>query len=217
VAVREPDLRPFRADLLILDVPLVVGLEVVGLRTTVLTHLGKRARTGPRAGGELLDWRAGGAAGADLEAPDLPSPVGLEPGISDAELREIADTTAALGRAWAGPLVSEVRARSLATAYAAAARGGLPIASNAFEVWRISRGRAGLVGTTGLVAGSAELMLYLVSCGAIKPDEAWDAYGSLAGTIAGFTPGWLLDPAPQGDRTRDTFLGWAREAQDGRL
>lgn len=218
MTVREPDLRPFRADLLIVDVPMVVGLEVIGLRATVLTHLGKRARTGPRAGGELLDWRAGGTAGADLEAPELPSPLGIaEPGRSDTELREIAETTVALGRAWAGPGVSEIRARSLATAYAAAARHGVPIATNALEVWRISRGRTGLAGTTGLVGGTAELMLYLVSCGALEPEEAWVAYRSLAGTIAGFTPGWSLHPAPEADRTREAFLGWASEAQGGRL
>lgn len=218
MAVREPDLRPFRADLLIVDVPMVVGLEVIGLRETVLTHFGKRARTGPRAGGELLDWRAGGAAGADLEAPELPSPLGIaDPGMDDAELREIAETSAALGQAWAGPGVSEIRARSLATAYAAAARHGVPIATNALEVWRISRGRTALAGKIGLVGGTAELMLYLVSCGEIEPEEAWEAYRSLVGTIAGSTPGWSLHPAPQADRTKEAFLAWASEAQGGRL
>ena len=218
MAVREPDLRPFRADLLIVDVPMVVGLEVIELRETVLTHLGKRARTGPRAGGELLDWRAGGAAGADLDTPELPSPLGIaDPSMNDAELREIAETTAALGQAWAGPGVSEIRARSLASAYAAAVRHGVPIATNALEVWRISRGRTALAGTSGLVGGTAELMLYLVSCGQMEPEEAWEAYRSLVGTIAGSTPGWSLHPAPQADRARATFLGWASEAQGGRL
>lgn len=218
MTVRDPDLRAFRADLLIVDVPLVVGLEAVGLRTTVLPHFGARVRTGPRAGGELLDWRAGGAAGADIEAPDLPRPVGVTPpGRSDAQLREIAETTAALGRAWLGPLTSEIRARSLATAYAAAAQHGIPIATNALEVWRIARARAGLAGTAGLVAGTAELLLYLVGCGVMEPDAAWDAYGSLVETIAGTTPGWPLHPAPQRDRTRNAFLGWAEEARAGRL
>lgn len=218
MAVREPDLRPFRADLLIVDVPLVIGLEAIGLRKTVFTHFGRRARTGPRAGGELLEWRARGTAGAELEAPDLPSPLGIaDLGTTDAKLRDIAEAAAALGRAWAGFGVSEIRARSLATAYTAAARHGVPIATNAVEVWRISRGRPVLAGTTGLVGGTAELMLYLVDCGELEPEEAWESYRSLVGTIAGFTPGWSLHPTPQADRTRETFLGWALEAHGGRL
>lgn len=215
---RTPDLQPFRGPGLVIDVPVLIGLEAAGSLALAARRFHPRWRIGPRAKAELAEWQRLGVAGASVAGADLPQiEAALDPTASAQAKAEVAGATSALAKAWARPPLTEARAASLASAFAVAGWRGYPFISNALDAWRTATRLSFPHGMNVVVVGTAELALYLVACHDLTPEAAWDLYVAAAASIAEPTPGWVV-PRPGGDPgSRATFLGWAREAEAGRL